>query len=157
MSRRSIQQWFDAYGESHQHPTNKLIHWICVPTIFFCVLGLLWSIPSPFTSSFLSTGWVAKCVVGLVGLFYLRLSLPIMVGMLAFSIACLALAAWLDVHAPWPLWAISLALFVLAWIGQFYGHKVEGKKPSFLDDLQFLMIGPAWLMGFVYRRLGINY
>jgi uncharacterized membrane protein YGL010W len=61
------------------------------------------------------------------------------------------------VHAPWPLWAISLALFVLAWIGQFYGHKVEGKKPSFLDDLQFLMIGPAWLMGFVYRRLGINY
>jgi uncharacterized membrane protein YGL010W len=157
MSRRSIQQWFDAYGESHQHPTNKLVHWICVPTIFFCVVGLLWSIPSPFTSSFLSTGWVAKCVVGLVGLFYLRLSLTIMIGMMAFSVACLALAAWLDVHAPWPLWAISLALFVLAWIGQFYGHKVEGKKPSFLDDLQFLMIGPAWLMGFVYRRLGINY
>jgi uncharacterized membrane protein YGL010W len=157
MSLRSIQQWFDAYGESHQHPTNKLIHWICVPTIFFCVVGLLWSIPSPFAHTWLATGWVAKVAVVLVGLFYLRLSLSIMLGMLAFSIGCLAIASWLDMHAPWPLWAISLGLFVLAWIGQFYGHKVEGKKPSFLDDLQFLMIGPAWLMGFVYRRLGIRY
>lgn len=157
MANRTMQQWFDAYGESHQDPTNKLIHWICVPTIYFCVVGLLWSIPSPFHAGFLSTGGVAKIAVGLVGLFYLRLSLTIMLGMLAFSIACLALASWLDQQALWPLWAISLTLFVLAWIGQFYGHKVEGKKPSFLDDLQFLMIGPAWLMGFIYRGLGIRY
>lgn len=157
MAARSMQQWFDAYGESHQNPTNKLIHWICVPTIYFCVVALIWSIPSPFDTGFLSTGGVAKIVVGLVGLFYLRLSLTIMLGMMAFSIACLALASWLDLHAPWPLWAISLTLFVLAWIGQFYGHKVEGKKPSFFEDLQFLMIGPAWLMGFIYRGLGIRY
>ena len=157
MAKRSMQQWFDAYGESHQNPTNKLIHWICVPTIYFCVVGLLWSIPSPFEGGFFSTGWVAKIVVGFVGLFYLRISLSIMLGMMLFSIACLALAAWLDAYAPWPLWAISLTLFVLAWIGQFYGHKVEGKKPSFFEDLQFLMIGPAWLMGFIYRRLGISY
>lgn len=157
MATRTMQQWFDAYGESHQNPTNKLIHWICVPTIYFCVVGLLWSIPSPFGTGFLSTGGVAKIVVGLVGLFYLRLSLTIMLGMMAFSIACLVLSSLLDQQAPWPLWAISLALFVLAWIAQFYGHKVEGKKPSFLDDLQFLMIGPAWLMGFIYRGLGIPY
>ena len=93
----------------------------------------------------------------LVALFYLRLSVPVMIGMALFSSLCLLVSAWLDIHAPWPLWAIALALFVAAWIGQFYGHKVEGKKPSFLDDLQFLMIGPAWLMGFIYRRLGIGY
>jgi uncharacterized membrane protein YGL010W len=157
MAARSIHQWFDAYGESHRNPTNKLIHWICVPTIYFCVVALLWCIPSPFGPDLLSSGGVAKIVVVLVGLFYLRLSLTITLGMMAFSIACLALASWLDQQAPWPLWAISLALFMLAWIGQFYGHKVEGRKPSFIDDLQFLMIGPAWLMGSIYRRMGIGY
>ena len=42
-------------------------------------------------------------------------------------------------------------VFVLAWIGQFIGHLIEGKRPSFFKDLQFLLIGPAWLMAFVYR------
>ncbi|MCW5898373.1 MAG: DUF962 domain-containing protein [Flavobacteriales bacterium] len=153
MAKRSMQEWFDAYGVSHQNPTNKLVHWVCVPTIYFCVTGLLWSIPVPGASD----GIVAKVVVALVGIFYARLSLSIMLGMMAFSIGCLFLAAWIDRTAPWPLWAVCLTLFVLAWIGQFIGHKIEGKKPSFFEDLQFLMIGPAWLMGFIYRRLGIGY
>lgn len=157
MAARSIQQWFDAYGESHKNPTNKLIHWICVPTIYFCVVALLWNIPAPPSTPWLPKGWAAMIAVLLVALFYLRLSVPVMIGMALFSSLCLLVSAWLDIHAPWPLWAIALALFVAAWIGQFYGHKVEGKKPSFLDDLQFLMIGPAWLMGFIYRRLGIGY
>jgi uncharacterized membrane protein YGL010W len=58
---------------------------------------------------------------------------------------------------PWPLWATSLVVFVVAWIGQFIGHAVEGKRPSFFKDVQFLMIGPLWLLGFVYRKLGIAY
>jgi uncharacterized membrane protein YGL010W len=158
MAKRSMQQWLDAYGVSHQNPTNKLIHWICVPTIYFCVVGLLYSIPSPVIAGWTTPGLVAKVAMALVALFYLRLSFPIMIGMMLFSVACLLLAGWIDVNVTvLPLWAISLGLFVLAWIGQFYGHKVEGMKPSFLDDLQFLMIGPAWLMSFIYRRLGIAY
>ena len=148
-----MQQWFDAYGESHRNATNKLIHWICVPTIYFCVVGLLWSIPVPGAS----IGIVAKVIVALVGIFYARLSLSIMLGMMLFSIACLALARWIDLGTDLPLWAVCLTLFVLAWIGQFIGHKIEGRKPSFFEDLQFLMIGPAWLMGFIYRRFGIGY
>jgi uncharacterized membrane protein YGL010W len=58
---------------------------------------------------------------------------------------------------PWSLWAMCLALFVVAWIGQFIGHHYEGKRPSFFKDVQFLMIGPLWLLSFVYRRLGIPY
>jgi uncharacterized membrane protein YGL010W len=154
---RTMQQWLDDYGVSHKNPTNKLIHWICVPTIYFCVVGLLWSIPTPEIGSWSTPGLVAKVAMVLVGLFYLRLSLPIMIGMMLFSVACLALASWIDMNAPWALWQICLTLFVLAWIGQFYGHKVEGQKPSFFDDLQFLMIGPAWLMSFIYRRIGIAY
>jgi uncharacterized membrane protein YGL010W len=157
MAARSIQQWFDAYGESHRNPTNKLIHWICVPTIYFCLVALLWSIPGWPSTPWLPSGWAAMSALLLVALFYVRLSIPIMFGMALFSGLCLLLSAWLDTHADRPLWSIALVLFVAAWIGQFYGHKVEGKKPSFLDDLQFLMIGPAWLMGFIYRRLGISY
>ena len=63
----------------------------------------------------------------------------------------------MEANAPWPLWQVALVLFVLAWIGQFIGHKVEGKKPSFFKDLQFLLIGPAWLMSFVYRAAGLRY
>jgi uncharacterized membrane protein YGL010W len=157
MGARSMQDWFDAYGVSHQNPTNKAIHWICVPVIYFCVVGLLWSIPMPDAPPFSGPNMMAKLAVGLVGLFYLRLSLTITIGMLLWSLFCLFLCRYLELHSTWPLWAICTALFIAAWIGQFYGHKVEGKKPSFLDDLQFLMIGPAWLMGSIYRRLRIPY
>jgi uncharacterized membrane protein YGL010W len=60
----------------------------------------------------------------------------------------------LAMYAPWPVWAICLTLFVVAWIGQFIGHKIEGKKPSFFKDVQFLLIGPAWLLSKVYRKAG---
>jgi uncharacterized membrane protein YGL010W len=77
--------------------------------------------------------------------------------MLLFSAFCLALANYLDITFPGNLAYISLGIFVIAWIVQFYGHKIEGKKPSFLKDVQFLMIGPAWLMHFIYKKIGIGY
>lgn len=157
MANRTIHDWFNTYGGSHQNPTNKLIHWICVPTIYFCVVGLLYSVPVPTIPSFSGPHLLATLAIGLVGIFYLRLSLPIMVGMMLWSLACLWLIQILDANFPYPVWAVCVLLFVLAWIGQFYGHKIEGKKPSFLEDLKFLMIGPAWLMGFLYRRAGISY
>jgi uncharacterized membrane protein YGL010W len=61
-------------------------------------------------------------------------------------------------HLGWaPLWQICLGLFVVGWVGQFVGHKIEGQKPSFLKDIQFLLIGPLWLLAAVYRRVGIPY
>ena len=154
---RSIQSWFDEYGESHRNATNIAIHWVCVPAIFFSVIGLLGSIP-PSELPWLGRLPWAKLVIGLVlVLFYARLSIRIALGMAVMSYAALVLARWLDDHAPWPLWAISLIVFAAAWVGQFYGHKVEGKKPSFLKDLAFLLIGPAWLVGKIYKRTGIGY
>lgn len=157
MPKRSIQQWFDLYGESHQNPTNKLVHWVCVPTIFFCVIGLLASIPPTEMRWIGMIPW-AKITIGVVLIgFYLPRSLTLTAGMALWSYFCLWLCKLLIVQAPWSLWSISTVLFVLAWIGQFIGHKIEGRKPSFLNDLQFLLIGPAWLMGFIYRRLSIPY
>lgn len=159
---KTMQQWLDEYGESHQNSFNKLMHWICVPSIFFSVIGLLWSIPSEFLSSHFPTA-IAPYVnfatlVLLLGLiFYLRLSFGMFLGMLAVSVAVVAGVRALEAAQIAPLWLISLIIFVVAWIGQFWGHKVEGKKPSFFKDLQFLMIGPAWLLSFIYNKIGLKY
>jgi uncharacterized membrane protein YGL010W len=158
---RRIDQLLTEYGESHQNSTNKLIHWICVPLIFFSVIGLIASIPSGIVQSFLGEGnpYANWATIGLIAVtaYYVSLSIPLSIGMIAFSLLCLFMAKTIAGWNIAPLWAVSLIIFALAWVGQFYGHKVEGKKPSFLKDVQFLLIGPAWLMHFIYKRLGIPY
>lgn len=149
---RSADSWFAEYGESHRDPTNKLIHWICVPLIFWSVVALIWSVPSP-------TPWWNWAVVAAVAvqIFYLALSPRLSIGIGAFLLASLGICWWLEQAMEFPLWGLALIIFVAAWIGQFVGHQIEGKKPSFFKDLVFLLIGPAWLMGFVYRRFGWRY
>lgn len=148
----------DKYGESHQNPTNKLIHWICVPTIMFSLLGLMYAIPF-FTPRGLWTNWAAVLLF-LALLYYLRLSIPLFMG---FIVIALLMLYGIDTLYEFSgrdagtLALYSFIIFAVAWVGQFVGHKIEGKKPSFLEDLQFLLIGPAWLLHFVYRRLGIRY
>jgi uncharacterized membrane protein YGL010W len=158
---RKIDSLLSEYGESHQNSTNKLIHWICVPLIFFSIMGLIASIPSGFLQSILGEGslfanWAAVILV-LALIYYVTLSIPLTIGMFLFAFLCLFLINKIVGANVAPLWAVSLGIFVLAWIGQFYGHKIEGKKPSFLKDVQFLMIGPAWLMHFIYKKIGIPY
>lgn len=158
---RKIDQLLEEYGESHQDHTNKIIHWICVPLIFFSVVGLIASIPSGAVQRFLGEGnpyanW-ATVVMILVLIYYVSLSIALSFGMMLFGVLCLYLARVIAQAGGQPLWLVSLVIFAVAWVGQFYGHKVEGKKPSFLKDVQFLLIGPAWLMHFIYRRLGIPY
>ncbi|MGE0771410.1 MAG: DUF962 domain-containing protein [Cyclobacteriaceae bacterium] len=158
---RRIDQLLDEYGESHQNATNKAIHWICVPLIFFSVVALIGSIPSGPVQLVLGEGnyyanWATVALV-LVMIYYVTLSIPLSIGMLAYAVLCLFLSKTIVQWNVAPLWAVALGIFVVAWIGQFYGHKIEGKKPSFFKDLQFLLIGPAWLMHFIYKRIGIPY
>lgn len=157
---RRIDALLAEYGESHQNATNKAIHWICVPLIFFSVIGMIASIPSNMLHSFMGespyANW-ATVVLVLAIIYYVSLSIPLSIGMVLFSLICIFLANLIAQLNVVPLWLVSLIIFVVAWIGQFYGHKVEGKKPSFFKDLQFLLIGPAWLMHFVYKKMGIPY
>ena len=146
---RTVQQWFDEYAVSHQNETNQLIHYICVPAIFFSLVGLLMCIPTTFLTNLFSfnnpyiENW-ATVVLIFTLIFYLRLSFNIFLKMLVFSAICIVLNRFLGEYLP--LFYTSLAIFVIAWIFQFYGHKVEGKKPSFFKDLQFLLIGPVWVI-----------
>jgi uncharacterized membrane protein YGL010W len=152
-----VNQWLDEYGESHQNPTNKLLHWICVPPIVMCVIGFLWAIPVPAAFSSISPrlNWATLTIAAAV-VFYVSLSPRLAIGA-AFVLAALAAVVnWLESLA-WPLWAICLGVFVVAWVGQFIGHAYEGKRPSFFKDVLFLMIGPLWLLSFVYRKIGLRY
>ena len=154
---RSADQWFNEYGESHRNRTNKIIHWLCVPAIVFSLVGLLWSLPRPEMFAEISP-WLnwGSLFVAAAMVYYLLLSWQLALGMLLVS----ALVLWGNfelAQLETPLWRIALAIFVVAWIGQFIGHRIEGKKPSFFKDIQFLLIGPVWLLGFVYRKAGIRY
>jgi uncharacterized membrane protein YGL010W len=153
----NIESWLAEYGDSHQHPTNKLIHWVCVPAIVFSVIGLLWSLPVPAAFAQISPAlnWALLFAMAAI-VYYFILSISLGIGATLVLAALLLLADRLDGAAA-PLWATSLAIFVLAWIGQFIGHRIEGRKPSFFKDLQFLMIGPLWLLAAAYRRAGIPY
>jgi uncharacterized membrane protein YGL010W len=154
---RSVADWLGEYGQSHANPTNKLLHWICVPLIVLAVIGFLWSIPVPSAFATVSP-WLnwATLIALLCVVYYAVLSPSLAVGI---TLAFLVLFGIVDTLAalPWPLWATSLAIFVGAWIGQFVGHAVEGKRPSFFKDVQFLLIGPLWLVAALYRRLGVAY
>jgi uncharacterized membrane protein YGL010W len=102
----------------------------------------------------------AMIALALALVYYISLSPLLALGMFLFSIACMALSNFVEVAlqpSGFPLWAVAIIAFVLAWIGQFWGHSIEGKKPSFLKDLQFLLIGPAWLMHFIFKTAGIVY
>jgi len=158
---RKIDLLLSEYGESHQDATNKAIHWVCVPLIFLSIVGLIASIPARPVESVLGWGnpyanWAGVMLV-LVLVYYVSLSIPLSIGMAAFGALCLFVIRGIVQLDIAPLWVVSLVIFALAWVGQFYGHKVEGKKPSFFKDIQFLLIGPAWLMHFIYKRLGIPY
>ncbi|MDO9376939.1 MAG: DUF962 domain-containing protein [Ferruginibacter sp.] len=152
----TLNEWLSEYGQSHKNETNKTIHWICVPTIFFSIVGLLYSIKLTFLKIDFNLNVAMIAIIGMIA-YYFSLSKTLWIGMLIFGAACLGLCYLIERSGILPLWMVSLALFVAAWLAQFYGHKIEGAKPSFLKDLQFLMIGPAWLMSFIYQRLGINY
>lgn len=154
---RSIQSWLDEYNESHQSSFNKLVHWICVPAIMFSLLGLFWTLQTPalFNSLPLVLNWAVVLIL-LALIFYFMLSIKLALGMVLVAGSMLYLINWID-SIQTPLWILSMGIFIIAWIGQFIGHIVEGKKPSFIKDLQFLLIGPLWLLAFIYRKLGINY
>ena len=140
----TIHLLLDQYSDSHRNPTNELIHFVCVPLIMFSLLGLLW---------WLHPAIALVAVVASLA-YYWKLSRPFAGGMLVMALVMLGVLAALPPITVLPL---CIAIFVLAWIGQFIGHMIEGKKPSFFDDLRFLLIGPLFVLSFLYRRFKLAY
>jgi len=162
-SSRPVDHYFEQYAESHQNSTNKAIHWVCVPLIVFSLLGLVWAIPFPhitFLGQYnLYLNWASFLIAFSLYYYYtlspvLSLLMIWIVGLMSFMVV--QLEQWQAAGGP-ALWLVCVVIFVLAWIGQFIGHKIEGKKPSFLDDIRFLLIGPIWLLHFICKKIGLRY
>ena len=155
-TERPIDRWFASYSGDHQNETNQLIHVFAVPTILWTVVALLWCIPI-FGTLFKSGIWAALAMFG-AWMFYNRLSRPIGYGMLVvfFTFGCLCRLLEQRFGLQVLLW-LAIGVFVVAWIAQFIGHKIEGKKPSFFTDVVYLLIGPIWVLAKFYRRMGWKY
>jgi len=152
---RTIEKLLVQYSESHQNKTNVLIHAIAVPSIYFVTLGLIWAIPVPDFIADFDVTWAHILAIPIL-FYYFKLSGPIGAAMTLLTIACFGginLIAYYGVS----VWLFCLSLFIVMWILQFIGHKIEGKKPSFLDDLRFLLVGPAWWWMHWLKRLNIGY
>ncbi|ROS05757.1 putative membrane protein YGL010W [Sinobacterium caligoides] len=149
---RSAESWFSEYGESHRNRVNQLIHKVAVPAIYFSIAGLLWALPQmSWMQPYAWLNW-ATLILVLVMVFYATLGLRFFVALLLFSLACVAAIAWLAVETA-LLWQLSLAIFIVAWVLQFVGHKIEGVKPSFFKDILFLLVGPAWVFDGLWRAI----
>lgn len=152
-----VERLLGEYRESHQNETNQLIHNIFVPLIFLSAIGILWDVKLPIALDFLGGEPlnVAMIVAVLVFAYYLSLSFAVSVGIM--SVTALGMVACYLYDGAVSIWLISLIIFVVSWIFQFVGHKIEGKKPSFLKDLEFFLVGPMWVLTKLYNKLGIKY
>jgi uncharacterized membrane protein YGL010W len=161
--QRPVDVLFDEYAENHQNPTNKLIHWICVPLIVFSLIGLAWAIPFPylkFMGSYNGDFNWASFLIAFTIYYYYKLS-PILSYVMLLIFMLFVYIITLIVNAQQSggpaLWLVCIIIFVISWIGQFIGHKIEAKKPSFLIDLKFLLIGPIWLLHFIFKKFSLKY
>lgn len=155
---RSLAQFLSDYGDSHQNNFNQWVHIVCVPAIVFSTLGLLWLIPIGNWLGLTGTAgeWVngATLLAAISGLVYLRLSIGVFVLMAGwFAVSALIIQSVIAVG--WSLFWTSLVVWIAAWALQVYGHKIEGKKPSFVEDLVFLLIGPIFVSIEFASKLGV--
>ena len=140
---RRVDQLLAHYGESHRHPTNERIHYTAIPLIMLSLVGLIYALHPLAAYAFIGASMV----------YYARLSLVFFVAMLGGSALVLALVHFMGSYRV----ALCTGIFVVAWIFQFIGHKIEGKKPSFFEDLQYLWVGPLFVLSHLFRRLGIRW
>jgi uncharacterized membrane protein YGL010W len=153
---RTVNEWFGNYSKDHQNPRNRMIHWICVPAILWSAIAALWVVPIP--PSIGRPGfWCAMAMIAAFA-FYWRMSKPIGLAMLIVFVVLGGFTEFLYRSiGPVNLLIGAATVFVIAWIGQFIGHLIEGARPSFFTDLAYLLIGPAWLAGKLMRRMNIRF
>lgn len=143
MTERRVDTLLTHYGESHQHSTNELIHFIAIPLIMLSLSGLLYAVHPLVLYVFLAGSFI----------YYARLSIIFLITMLVWS----AVMLWMIQSMGTQLVTLSVAIFMGAWILQFIGHKIEGKKPSFFEDIQYLWVGPLFVLSKLFSKIGVKW
>ena len=154
---RLADEWLGEYGRHHNDRANRVIHWLSIPFVVTSLVGLLWSLPVPDTFSEATPvlNWGTIFLMAAV-VYYFIISISLAFGVLPFVLLVILGVTWLE-QFSFPLWLTSAAIFIVALAAQRIGHEIEGNRPSFIVDLQYLMMGPVWLLAIVYKRLGIPY
>lgn len=158
--QRPADRWFAAYAADHQHPLNQQLHVLCVPAIVWSLLALLYAVPTPpsWGADLPTQGVFAALALIAASGFWLWLSRPLGGGILLLALPGFWLAQrLLEAFGSQGLLITGAAVFVIAWIGQFIGHHIEGRRPSFFTDLVYLLIGPPWVLAKAYRKLGLSF
>lgn len=140
---RKVDQLLARYEESHRDPRNERIHFVAIPLIMLSLIGLLYTLHP----------WIAYAFILASMVYYARLSTPFLAAMAGLSVLGLALVYAMGEYRL----TLSVAIFVGAWIAQFVGHKMEGRKPSFFEDLQYLWVGPIFVLSKLFLKLGIRW
>lgn len=140
---RKVDILLEHYGSSHKNATNELIHFVAIPLIMLSIVGLMYAL----------NPWVAYAFMAASMVYYARLSTVFLIAMVVWSV----LLFWLITLMGDRVWQTSLIIFVGAWIAQFIGHHLEGKKPSFFEDIQYLWVGPLFVLSKLFEKIGIRW
>lgn len=157
----SLRGWIEEYSDNHQHPVNKRIHLFCIPLLYLGTIGLITSIPHHFIDKIFPDAvryfsHFGSIAVIIVLAYYLNFSIMLFFGMMIKSAIILWIVYQIEYNQSLPLWLISLLIFAVGLAGQFLGHRIEGARPSFLNNIWFLFISPAWLICNIYRKIGLK-
>lgn len=152
---RPVDRFFDAYSEDHRDATNQRLHVVCVPAIVWSLLALAHCVP---LGGGAPSGLLAAVLAVVAVAFWCWLSLPLGIGAgIAMALSFWSVAMLHEMLGGGGLALVGAVVFVAAWVGQFIGHHIEGRRPSFFTDLVYLMIGPVWVLAKGFRKAAIAY
>jgi peptidoglycan/LPS O-acetylase OafA/YrhL len=149
--------WLERYAEINARLTSPALYWVAVPLVVTGVVGLLWSLPVPEQFYEISPllNWGTAFLMA-AAVYYFIISLPIAIGMLPFILGVAAIQLWLE-QSLYSHPHVAAGLVTGGVIGLWLGHRDQPGVRPLLTDLQLIMIGPAWLLSVLYRRLGIPF
>ena len=152
--------WLERYGRNHQQLTWPFVYWAAVPMVVIGGVGVLWSLPVPAAFYEISPllNWGSAFLMAAV-VYYFIISLPLAIGLLPFVLGVAFVQMWLAQSGYAPMQAAS-GLLLAGTIGLWLGHRNTTGLSALrevIEDLQTIMIGPAWLLSLIYRRLRIPF
>ena len=149
--------WLLRYEQGHSNLKNPVVYWTSVPLVVVGFVGVLWYLPIPVEffeiSPFLNWG---SAFLMATTIYYFIISVSIAIGMLPFMLGLASLQIWLTGSAL-PALGVSVGLLASGSAGLWLGRRGAGGLGALLQDLQLMMIGPAWLLSVLYRRFGIPF
>lgn len=149
---RNLEQQITQYAAYHRDRRNIATHFIGVPMIVYSVVLAM----VPWTIFGVN---VALIAIMLAAVYYLLLDVALGTAMLIFLFFfCYLSAVYFNARLgnTGAIMGLAVLLFVVGWIIQFIGHKYEGMKPAFTDDIIGLVIGPLFIMTELFFALGLK-